>query len=828
MANVTTPESGQSTPPPSTGTYDSTSITVLEGLEAVRKRPGMYIGDVHDGSGLHHLVWEVVDNAVDEHLGGFCTRMDATIHFDGSVTVEDNGRGIPCGIMPDRGVSAAEVVMTVLHAGGKFDHSSYKVSAGLHGVGVSAVNAVSEWLKMEIRREGHVHFQEYRQGAPVAPLAVIGDSDKTGTKITFKPDTSIFTTTDFQFDILASRLRELSFLNAGFLITLTDEREAGRKETFQYKGGIREFIEHLNKTKEPVHDKVIDIIAESTVEGGAAPIGIELAMQWNSSYAEQIFPYTNNVHNKDGGTHLTGLRAALTKVFNNYGTAHNLFKDVKNGLQGEDIREGLTAVISIKHPDPSFDSQTKSKLVSSEVKTIVETTVYDKLGQFFEENPQTAKKIIEKTILAAKAREAARKAREVVRKGQLDYSTLSGKLADCQTRDPAEGELYIVEGDSAGGSAKQGRDRRFQAILPLRGKILNVERARLDKMLASAEIGTLIAALGCGIGEDSFDIEKLRYHHVVLMTDADVDGSHIRTLLLTFFYRQMRELIERGYLYIAQPPLYRARRGKKDVYLKDQAALDRLFLEHGVEGLAVRASKGPTLSGDPLFRLAERLRMFRRALSKLDRRADASLIGHALHAAALGKNELRERKRVEAAVPLIRARLERRKPDILPLAIDVDWEVEHGAASIRITPRQGSAARPVTIDWNLVDSAEYEEAYSIEQDVRSIGPAPYFVREVDKGKAEEVELEDADALWDYIDARGRKGTQIQRYKGLGEMNPEQLWETTLDPNTRIMLQVRLDDAVQTDQIFTILMGDQVEPRRQFIEENALNVKNLDI
>jgi DNA gyrase subunit B len=836
MSNVST---SQTTPPPSSN-YDSTSITVLEGLEAVRKRPGMYIGDVHDGSGLHHLVWEVVDNAVDEHLGGFCTRMDVTIHFDGSVTVEDNGRGIPVGIMPDRGVSAAEVVMTVLHAGGKFDHSSYKVSAGLHGVGVSAVNAVSEWLKMEIRREGHVHFQEYRRGAPVAALAVIGNTDKTGTKVSFKPDPTIFTSTEFQYDILASRLRELSFLNAGFLITLTDERDGGRKETFQYKGGIREFVEHLNKAKEPVHDKVIAISVayDTSPDGagapsdkpgsGAAPIGIELALQWNASYSEQIFCYTNNVHNKDGGTHLTGLRAALTKVFNNYGTAQNLFKDVKNGLQGEDIREGLTAVISIKHPDPSFDSQTKSKLVSSEVKTIVETSVYDKLGRFFEENPQTAKKIVEKAILAAKAREAARKAREVVRKGQLDYSTLSGKLADCQTRDPGEAELYIVEGDSAGGSAKQGRDRRFQAILPLRGKILNVERARLDKMLSSAEIGTLIAALGCGIGEDSFDLEKLRYHQIVLMTDADVDGSHIRTLLLTFFYRQMPELIEKGYLYIAQPPLFRARRGKKDQYLKDQAALDRFFLEHGVEGLAVRASRGPTLHGEPLFRLAERLRMFRRALAKIDRRTDASIIGHALHAAPLGKTELRERKRVEAAVPLIRARLERKKPDILPLRIDVDWEVEHGAARIAITPRPGAAARPVVIDWSLVDSAEYEELYAIEQDVRSIGPAPYFVREVDKAKTEETELEDADALWDYIDSRGRKGTQIQRYKGLGEMNPEQLWETTLDPNTRVMLQVRLDDAVQTDQIFTILMGDQVEPRRQFIEDNALNVKNLDI
>ncbi|MCL2450265.1 MAG: DNA topoisomerase (ATP-hydrolyzing) subunit B, partial [Polyangiaceae bacterium] len=805
----------QTAPAPSTS-YDSTSITVLEGLEAVRKRPGMYIGDPHDGSGLHHLVWEVVDNAVDEHLAGHCTKMDVTIHFDGSITVEDDGRGIPVGIMPDRGVSAAEVVMTVLHAGGKFDHASYKVSAGLHGVGVSAVNAVSDWLKLEIRREDHVHFQEYRRGVPVAPLTTIGDTDRTGTKLSFKPDPTIFSITEFQYDILASRLRELSFLNAGFLITLTDERDEGRKEVFQYKGGIREFVEHLNKTKEPVHDKVISIVVEHEVEGGQAPIGIELAMQWNSTFQDQIFCYTNNVFNKDGGTHLTGLRAALTKVFNNYGQAQNLLKEIKSGLQGEDVREGLTAVISIKHPDPSFDSQTKGKLVSSEVKTIVESTVYEKLGEVFEENPQVARKIFEKAVMAAKAREAARKARDVVRKGQLEYSTLSGKLADCQTRDPGEAELYIVEGDSAGGSAKQGRDRRFQAILPLKGKILNVERARLDKMLSSAEIGTLIAALGCGIGEGSFDIEKLRYHQIVLMTDADVDGSHIRTLLLTFFYRQMPELLERGYLYIAQPPLYRARRGKKDVYLKDQAALDQFFLELGVDGLVVRTSDNREVRGDLLSRLADRLRLFRRVLAKLDRRCDAWILGQSLHAAALGKNDLRERKKVEAAVPLIKERVERKRPDYAPVEISTDWESEHGAARIVIAPRPGSAGRPVAIDWDLVDSPEYEEIHAIELDVRSLGQAPYFAREVrdgekdkgDKARAE-TPIEDADALWDFVDQRGRKGTQLQRYKGLGEMNPSQLWETTLDPNTRVMLQVRLDDAVQTDQIFTILMGDQV-------------------
>ncbi len=848
MTNVnatTTP----STPPPSS--YDSESIQVLEGLEAVRKRPGMYIGDVHDGSGLHHLVWEVVDNAVDEHLAGFCTQMDVTIHFDGSVTVQDNGRGIPTGIHAEtsakvgREISTVEVVLTILHAGGKFGHSSYKVSAGLHGVGVSAVNAVSEWLKVEVFRDGHVFYQEFRRGVAVAPLAVIGDSDRTGTKVTFRPDHEIFTVTEFQYDILASRLRELAFLNAGFIITLTDEREregqkGHRTEQFEYKGGIKEFVELLNKTKEPVHEKVVTFQAEQVPESengtpkeGAAPVAVEVALQWNSTYGEQIFCYTNNVHNKDGGTHLTGFKAALTRVFNNYGNAQSLFKDVKSGLSGEDIREGLTAVVSVKHPDPSFDSQTKSKLVSSEVKGIVENVMVDKLGRFFEENPQTARKIMEKAVMAAKAREAARKAREVVRKGALDYNSLSGKLADCQSRSPEEAELYIVEGDSAGGSAKQGRDRKFQAILPLKGKILNVERARLDKMLESKEIGTLIATLGCGIGSPeqggNFDISKLRYHHIVLMTDADVDGSHIRTLLLTFFYRQMPELIEKGYVYIAQPPLFQVRKGKKAEYVKDQTSLDRYFLENGVRDVAVRASRGPTLSGEPLLRLAERLRMFRRVLTKIDRRTDSRLVAAAVRAGGLGKNELRERKKVEAAVPLIRARLEKKLPDIFPLTIEVGWETEHGAATITISPRPGAAARTTVIDWHLVDSAEYEELYAIEQDVRSIGPAPYFVREVsEKGEKEEREIEDADALWEFLESRGRKGVQLQRYKGLGEMNPEQLWETTLDPNARVMLQVRLDDAVQTDQIFTILMGDQVEPRRQFIEGNALNVKNLDI
>jgi DNA gyrase subunit B len=730
--------------------------------------------------------------------------------------------------------------MTVLHAGGKFDQSNYKVSAGLHGVGVSAVNAVSEVLKLEIRREGKLHRQEYRRGVPQAPLAVVGDTDTTGTKVTFKPDTEIFSVTEYSYDILASRLRELSFLNAGFTITLTDKRGAGRHETFEYKGGIREFVELLNKAKEPEHEKVVHILASQQADNGHT-IEVEVAMQWNKSYVEQVFAYTNNVHNKDGGTHLTGFRGALTRVFNNYGQNANLFKEVKNGLSGEDIREGLTAVISVKVPDPSFDSQTKSKLVSSEVKSIVESVVVDKLGQFFEENPSTARKILEKAVFAAKAREAARKAREIVRKGAMDFTSLSGKLADCQSKDPVVSELYIVEGDSAGGSAKQGRDRKYQAILPLKGKILNVERARLDKMLSSAEIGTLITALGCGIGSPeqggSFDITKLRYHQIVLMTDADVDGSHIRTLLLTFFYRQMPEIVEKGYLYIAQPPLYRVWKGKKGQYMKDQGMLDRFFLEQGVDGLQIRSTRGQALSGEVLYRFAERLRQFRRGLPKIEKMADPRLVATVLRSTGLGKADLKDRAKVEGMVPTIRKRLEQKFPDIFPLTIAVDWNEERGSATLTIRPRPGSAARTTEIDEALMDTPEYDELYNIEQDVRSIGPAPYFAKVASKKeKAEgegdegagETELEDSEALWDFIDTRGRKGWNLQRYKGLGEMNPEQLWETTLDPNARVMLQVRLDDVVQTDQIFSILMGDQVEPRRDFIEQNALNVKNLDI
>jgi len=822
----TIPQQPPPVSPPPADDYGSSNITVLEGLEAVRKRPGMYIGDVHDGSGLHHLVWEVVDNSVDEHLAGFCNKIGVTIHFDGSVTVEDDGRGIPTG-MHEKGVSAAEVVMTMLHAGGKFDHSSYSVSAGLHGVGVSAVNAVSETFEMEIRREGRVWYQEYRQGVPMAPLAAIGETEHHGTKMTFKPDHSIFTFTEFSFDILASRLRELSFLNAGLVITFTDEREptGPRREVYEYKGGIKEFVELLNKNKEPFHEGVIFFNASVPSEQAQIPIVLDIALQWNSSFTEQVFLYTNNVHNKDGGTHLTGLRAGLTRTLNQYAVARNLIKENKAGLSGEDCREGLTAVVSVKHPDPAFDSQTKSKLVSSEIKGIVESVVFDKLGQFFEENPAVAGRVIEKAVMAAKAREAARKAREAVRKGSADITSLSGKLADCQEKDPAKSEIYIVEGESAGGSAKQGRDRHFQAILPLKGKILNVERARTDRMLSSEVIGTLITALGCGIDEaGGLDVSKLRYHRIILMTDADVDGSHIRTLLLTFFYRQMKEVIEKGYLYIAQPPLFRVRKGKKDLYLKDQNVLDNFLVENAVEGLSIQSARGLAVSGQPLYRLAQRLRHWYPVLAKINRRCDERFVASALQSCSLSRDTLRERRKAEAAAAQIRSYIETRYKDILPLQIEVEWDAEHGAARLIFLPRPGSGAERAVIDWELAESAEYKELLSIQADLASIGAAPY----TGAAKDDRLALEDSEALISYLDSRGKKGVTIGRYKGLGEMNAEELWETTMNPDGRTLLQVRVDDAVNTDEIFTVLMGDQVEPRRLFIENNALNVRNLDI
>ncbi len=802
--------------------YSSSNITVLEGLEAVRKRPGMYIGDVHDGSALHHLVWEAVDNAVDEHLAGHCNHITVTVHHDGSVSVDDDGRGIPVD-MHDKGVSAAEVVMTVLHAGGKFDHSSYKVSAGLHGVGVSAVNAVSVWLRLEIQRQGKLWRQLYARGVPQGPLEAVGDSDRTGTKIRFKPDEEIFTSTEYSYDILATRLRELAFLNSGLAIKLVDEREEGKKEVYQYKGGIREFVEHLGEAKDPVHTDVIAFTAETiNADETKANVLVDLAIQWTNSYAEQIFCYTNNVHNKDGGTHLTGLRSALTRTLNAYGQEQNLFKDVKNGLTGDDTREGVLCVIHVKHPDASFDSQTKSKLVSSEVRSIVENSVNENLARYFEEHPQTARKIIEKAVVAAKAREAARKAREVVRKGVLDNTSLSGKLADCQSKDPTISELYIVEGESAGGSAKQGRDRHFQAILPLKGKILNVERARLDRMLSSQEVATLISALGCGIGDNGgFDVSKLRYHKIILMTDADVDGSHIRTLLLTFFYRQMREVIEKGYLFIAQPPLFGVRKGKKTLYMKEQGMLDRHLTENGVDGLTVQSSKGLALSGRPLFNLAMRLRGYREHLNKLDRRCDHRVVAAALRS-RVNAETFADKPALHAAAEQMQTYLEGRYPETMPLSV-VTSDEEGGSIFVKFRP--GATTKPSVVTQEIVETGEYHELSAIEDDVLSIGPAPYAVS---TEKSEPVMLETAEELDRFIAERGRKGLHITRYKGLGEMNADQLWETTMNPDARTLLQVRVSDDVRADELFSVLMGDQVEPRRKFIEQNALNVRNLDI
>ena len=812
-------------PRPSKRDYDQSAIQVLEGLEAVRKRPGMYIGDPHDGTGLHHLVWEAVDNAVDEHLAGYCDAVQVVVHSDGSIAVTDNGRGIPVG-MHDKGVSAAEVVMTQLHAGGKFNSESYSVSAGLHGVGVSAVNAVSEWLKMEIRREGKVWFQEYERGVPKAPLAPIGTSNKTGTRITFKPDPQIFTMTTFSFEVLNNRLREMSFLNAGLEVSLEDERGDGKKVVHKFAGGIREFVEDLNKKKTPLHDEVIYLRA---IKDG---VDVEIAMQWSDSYNESIFPYTNNVFNRDGGTHLTGLRTALTRVINQYGSREKLLKDLKNPLSGEDVREGLTAIISVKHPDPSFSSQTKDKLVSSEVKGIVESIVNETLSQYLEENPKEGKRIVEKTVLAARAREAARRAREMVqRKGVLDASTLPGKLADCQSKDPGESELYIVEGDSAGGSAKQGRDRRFQAILPLRGKILNVERARFEKMLSSAEIGTLITALGCGVeGGENFDIDKLRYHQVIIMTDADVDGSHIRTLLLTFFYRQMPQLIDKGYLYIAQPPLYKVKKGKKLRYLQHNEALSRYLIEIGTESIELSVKEGNTrLTGQPLRNLLTDLARFRLLLDNVGHRVDPLVVEALVTATDLAVGDLAERDKVEAAIGALETYVHAKREGTLEATIEQDEE--HDRHRIVIETEDGGSRRITTVDFDFLSSGTISELRQIREGIRALGDPPFVLTMLDKDgqpTGEPSEVADVDELWASIDARARKGLGVQRYKGLGEMNPDELWETTMDPESRTLLQVRIEDALETEGLFSVLMGDQVEPRRAFIESNALNVTNLDI
>ncbi|REJ79486.1 MAG: DNA topoisomerase (ATP-hydrolyzing) subunit B [Acidobacteria bacterium] len=797
--------------------YGADSITVLEGRDAVRKRPAMYIGSTGE-IGLHHLVYEVVDNSVDEALAGYCDTIEVTIHLDNSITVVDNGRGIPVDIHKKEGRSAAEVVMTVLHAGGKFDSNSYKVSGGLHGVGVSCVNFLSEWLKLEIWRDNKTYEQDYRLGIPQEPIKAVGKTKKRGTKITFRPDGSIFDTEVYSFEKLSERLREKAFLNKGIRISIKDERgEEERSHEFYYKGGIAEFVKHLSKNKSPLHDKPIYF------EQVDDAISIEIAIQYNDAYDEKVYTFANNINTVDGGTHLSGFRSALTRVVNNYAKESGLLKNFKGSLQGDDIREGIIAVVSVKIPQPQFEGQTKGKL-NSPIDGDVSSFLYEKLGDYFERNPAVAKKIVGKAVDAARAREAARKAREIVRKSALGSSTLPGKLADCQEKDPALSEIYLVEGDSAGGSAKQGRDRRNQAVLPLKGKILNVEKARFDKMLGHGEIKALITALGTGIGKEDFDIEKLRYHKVILMTDADVDGSHIRTLLLTFFYRQMPELVEAGHIYIAQPPLYKVKRGRAEKYIKDEAEFFRYLMGQAADNIEVTAA-GNRISGRALEKALQQTVDYRKFSSRLARRLGSDeILRDVILDAFAGENGVLHQKgvgprRVFEQVDLL---------SIVEAAIsDAGYETEltsdeeHGLQSIEIASGTGS---PVVLDWNLASYVEFYRSIELKQALEEKFPAPFTFTKKDETK----EIEDRIELLDEVIGGAKKDISIQRYKGLGEMNPEQLWETTMNPETRVLLQVRIEDAIETDEIFTILMGDQVEPRRQFIEDNALEVKNLDV
>lgn len=797
--------------------YNASAIKILEGLEAVRKRPAMYIGSTAS-PGLHHLVYEVVDNSIDEALAGFCNEVHVIIHTDDSITVEDNGRGIPVDIHPTEGVSAAEVVLTKLHAGGKFEHSAYKVSGGLHGVGVSCVNALSSELDVEIRRNGKVYHQHYHRGVPDKPLEQTGTTQKRGTKVWFRPDSTIFEVSEYSFDILSNRLRELAFLNRGIKITIRDER-SDKEHVFQYEGGIVSFVEHLNQRKTPLHPKPIYLQSEKD------QVIIEIALQWNDSYSEQLFSFANNINTHDGGTHVTGFKSALTRTFNNYLTKNNLLKDLKGDtLEGEDIREGLTSVVSVKLPDPQFEGQTKGKLGNSEMEGIVKSLVSDVLGTFLEENPGVSKKIALKMTEAARARIAARNARNLVRrKSALEIGSLPGKLADCQEKDPAFSELYIVEGDSAGGSAKQGRDRKNQAILPLKGKILNVEKARFDKMITSEEIRILIQALGAGIGEQGYDIEKLRYHRILIMTDADVDGAHIRTLLLTFFYRQMPQIIERGYLYIAQPPLYKVKKGKTERYLKDETSLENYLIDYGTEGLKLKALAGE-VSGKKLGDFTRRLVRYFKMLNLLRKKQDPRVVEAVVEYGQLRESGLKDSTTLENQVSEISVLIRKKFEELQEVKSRLERDEEHSSTKVIFQTVYQGSARQTVLDHEFFMMPEVVELFKLREGFVEIGFSQFVIEEEGKPK----QLDQLLALKNFILEQGREGQYIQRYKGLGEMNPTQLWETTMNPQNRTLLQVRVEDAIEADQIFTVLMGDQVEPRREFIEQNALNVRNLDV